>query len=211
MALYKLNQEIMKSKSIIAACLLFSTSSIFAQSTIEKLFVHDPANYEVRHAVEVESLFPMFLYGGFHFGVGYRYEKWRIRMSVINGGDYNVDSQAWSGAVDGYERYYTTSPGFFLGYNVWKNLALYGYYENHTFDIKQLETDQKAELVSNDYGIGLSYQFFFGRAFYLQPGVHTYFRKSKSVTFENGQDYEIPTFELTPIIRVGYRLYKKFE
>jgi hypothetical protein len=44
------------------------------------------------------------------------------------------------GSIDGYKRYYTTSPGIFLGYNVWKNLEVYGYYERHTFEIEQLAT-----------------------------------------------------------------------
>ncbi|MGK7394704.1 MAG: hypothetical protein ACNS62_09025 [Candidatus Cyclobacteriaceae bacterium M3_2C_046] len=50
-----------------------------------------------------------------------------MRVSLINGGDYNADLQSVEGAVDGYERYYTTSAGIFFGYNVWKNLEVYGY------------------------------------------------------------------------------------
>ncbi|MAX80699.1 MAG: hypothetical protein CL843_11070 [Crocinitomicaceae bacterium] len=169
-----------------------------------------PPNYEVKHAVEAESLFPMFLYGGFHFGVGYRYKKLRVRFSIINGGNYNVDGQASDGGTAGFERYYTTSPGYFIGYNVWKNLELYGYYESHTFQIKHKASGATKELFSNDFGIGLSYQFFFGRGFYLQPGVHTYFRKEASLDFSNGDQYTIPTFELTPVVRVGYRFFKRF-
>ena len=83
-------------------------------------FKRNPRNYEVKHAFEVESLVPMFFTGGYHVGVGYRYEHLRFRVSVINGGSYNADITV--GEVnDGYKRYYTTSPGFFLGYNVWKN------------------------------------------------------------------------------------------
>jgi hypothetical protein len=122
-----------------------------------------PRNYEVKQAVEIETLFPMFFYGGWHIGLGYRYKKFRFRVSVINGGDYNVDVQSLDGTIDGYKRYYTTSPGIFLG-----------------------------------------------RTFYIQPGIHSYFRSEQSTTFTNNQTYTIPTFELTPIVRIGARLWKKY-
>ena len=169
-----------------------------------------PRNYEVKQAVEIETLFPMFFYGGWHIGLGYRYEKFRLRVSVINGGDYNVDVQSLDGTIDGYKRYYTTSPGIFLGYNVWKNLEVYGYYERHTFEVEQLSTGEKQDIPSNDVGIGISYQFFIGRTFYIQPGIHSYFRSEQSTTFANHQTYTIPTFELTPIVRIGARLWKKY-
>ena len=96
---------------------------------------------------------------------------------------YNADNQAVGETDDGYKRYYTTSPGFFLGYNVWKNLEVYGYYERHTFEMEQMATGEKQDLPSNDFGIGISYQFFIGRTFYIQPGVHTYFRSEQSINF----------------------------
>ena len=169
-----------------------------------------PRNYEVKQAIEIESLFPMFFYGGWHVGVGYRYEKFRLRVSVINGGDYNADVQSLDGAIDGYKRYYTTSPGIFLGYNVWKNLEVYGYYERHTFEVEQMSSGEKQDLPSNDFGIGISYQFFIGRIFYIQPGVHSYFRAEQTITFANSGTYSIPTLELTPIVRIGARLWKKY-
>ena len=45
----------------------------------------NPRNYEVKYALEVESLLPMSLVGECHFVVGYRYEKSQIWASVING------------------------------------------------------------------------------------------------------------------------------
>lgn len=169
-----------------------------------------PANYEVHQALEVESLVPMFFYGGYHVGVGYRYDKFRVRVSLIDGGNYNADSGSPDGLIKGYERYYKPSPGFFLGYNLWKNLELYGYYEYHTFEIKQLATNETKDVISNDVGLGISYQFFIGRTFYIQPGVHTYFRSEKQVTFSDSQTYQMPTFELTPVIRLGARIWKAY-
>jgi len=204
----------MKQVIISLAILILSCIPIFsqAQSSDSATFWKPiPRNYNVKQAFEVESLFPMFLYGGWHLGVGYRYKKFRARFSVINGGSYNADVQAIDGVIDGFERYYTTSPGIFLGYNVWKNLEVYSYYERHTFEIKQIATNETGEIASNDFGIGLSYQFFIGRTFYIMPGVHTYWRPNNSVSFSNSQNYNIPTFELTPIVRIGARLWKQFD
>ena len=202
----------MKKQTLLIVTLAFAAVTISAQSgsTGGTFWKPDPRNYEVKQSLEVESLVPMFFTGGYHFGVGYRYDKFRVRVSVINGGTYNADLQAVSGTVDGYKRYYTTSPGFFLGYNVWKNLEVYGYYERHTFEIEQMETSEKQNLPTNDFGIGVSYQFFIGRTFYIQPGVHTYFRAEQSIAFTNGGTYTIPTFEISPVVRLGVRLWRKY-
>ncbi|MGK7394705.1 MAG: hypothetical protein ACNS62_09030 [Candidatus Cyclobacteriaceae bacterium M3_2C_046] len=67
------------------------------------------------------------------------------------------------------------------------------------------------QITSNDFGIGLSYQFFLGRVFYIQPGVHTYWRAEEIILFNDGSKYIIPTFEFTPIIRIGARLWRKYD
>lgn len=189
---------------------LLPAISVAQSDSIGTFWKPSPRNYQVKQAFEVESLFPMFLYGGFHFGVGYRYERFRIRLSVINGGTYNADTQSIDGSIEGYKRYYTTSPGIFLGFFVWKNLDIYGYYEWHTFEIEQTSTGELSEIPSHDFGIGVSYQFFIGRTFYIQPGIHSYLRAEQSITFDNNQTYTIPTFELSAVLRIGVRLWKKF-
>jgi hypothetical protein len=194
---------------ILLACLA-TTISGQSDSTSGTFLKPKPRNYEVKHAIEVESLVPMFFFGGYHIGVGYRYKHFRVRVSVINGGSYNADGQAVGEVDEGYKRYYTTSPGFFLGYNVWKNLEIYGYYERHTFKVEQMSTGETQNIPSNDFGIGISYQFFLGRVFYIQPGIHSYFRAEQSVSYSNHETYTIPTFELTPVVRIGARLWRKF-
>jgi hypothetical protein len=193
--------------TVVSFALTISAQQEFKDGTFWK---PNPRNYDVKQAFEIESLVPMFITGGYHVGAGYRYKKFRVRVSIINGGIYNADMQAVGGTIEGYKRYYTTSPGLFLGYNVWKNLEVYGYYERHTFEIEQMETGEKQDLPSNDFGIGLSYQFFIGRTFYIQPGVHTYFRSEQSISFSDGGAYTIPTLEISPVVRLGARLWKKY-
>jgi hypothetical protein len=191
--------------------LVICATSIFAQTdSIKGTFLKPvPRMYEAKQALEVESLFPMFLSGGYHVGVGYRYNKFRVRVSVINGGSYDAEPAGLNNSSPDFKRYYKTSPGFFLGYNVWRNLEVYSYLELHTFEIEQASTGLTRDIHSTDIGGGISYQFFVGRHFYIQPGMHIYFRGDHSADF-NGTVYNIPNVDIAPVIRVGYRLWSKY-
>ena len=201
----------MKTKFFLVAAFLIIAASIHAQSDSIKgtFFKPIPRNYEAKHAFEVESLFPMFITGGYHFGLGYRYNKFRFRVSVINGGTYDAEPAGTNNSSPDFKRYYKTSPGFFLGYNVWRNLEVYSFLELHTFEIEQAGTGLKRDIHSTDFGGGFSYQFFFGRHIYLQPGFHIYLRGDNSADF-NGTIYHIPNVDLAPVIRVGYRFWSKY-
>lgn len=191
--------------------LLFVITTVSAQTdTSDGTFWHPkPRNYEVKQALEVESLVPMFFTGGYHFALGYRYDKFRVRVSIINGGTYDAEPAGLNNSSDDFKRYYTTSPGVFLGYNVWKNLEVYTYLEFHTFKITQKSTGIQQNVRSTDTGLGVSYQFFIGRCFYIQPGMHLYLRSDKSVNFSDVQ-YHIPNADISPVVRVGARLWKKY-
>ncbi|ADQ80564.1 hypothetical protein Palpr_2432 [Paludibacter propionicigenes WB4] len=192
-------------------CVFSSFGCVLAQN--DSLRVKEPArahakSYEVKSAVEVESLVPMFLTGGFHIGVGYRYERFRVRVSVINGGSYDAETAGVNNSSADFKRFYKTSPGLFLGYNLWRNLELYSYLEAHTFEIEQKSTGIRKDMHSLDTGLGLSYQFFIGRYFYIQPGMHVYLRGDKTVNFETAS-YSVPNVDLSPVVRLGVRLWSK--
>ena len=201
----------MKKQIFVLTLLVLVTTSIFAQTdSIKGTFWKPvPSLYEVKQAIEVESLFPMFFSGGYHIGVGYRYNKFRVRVSVINGGSYDAESAGINNSSAEFKRYYKTSPGFFFGYNVWRNLEIYSFLERHTFEIKQASTGLTRDIHSTDTGGGISYQFFFGRHIYLQPGMHIYLRGDKSADFD-GSIYHIPNVDIAPVIRIGYRLWSKY-
>jgi hypothetical protein len=201
----------MKKKILFIMCVFTSFGCVFAQN--DSLRVKEPAkahakSYEVKSAVEVESLVPMFLTGGYHIGVGYRYERFRVRLSVINGGSYDAETAGVNNSSADFKRFYKTSPGLFLGYNLWRNLELYSYLEAHTFEIEQKSTGIRKDMHSLDTGLGLSYQFFIGRYFYIQPGMHVYLRGDKTVNFET-VSYSIPNVDLSPVVRLGVRLWSK--
>ena len=201
----------MKNNLLIACILFLLGNTVKAQTdTTAGTFWHpNPPVYAVNHAIEVESLVPMFFTGGYHFALGYRYKKFRIRASVINGGTYNAETAGLKNTSSEFKRYYTTSPGVFFGYNVWKNLEVYSYLEFHTFKITQKSTGIKKDLKSVDTGLGVSYQFFIGKYFYVQPGLHLYLRRNNSVDFETAT-YHIPNADVSPVIRIGTRLWKKY-
>lgn len=194
---------------LLSLLLLLSVSAIAQNDFVVSLFKQFPANYDVKQAIEVESLFPMFFTGGYHFGLGYRYKKIRVRVSVINGGSYNAEPAGISNSAGNFKRYYKTSPGFFAGYNVWKNLEVYAFLEYHTFKIEQKSTGQCQDLKSVDFGPGIGYQFFIGRYLYIQPAFHMYIRGNKSQAFSS-QVYNIPNIDLSPVVRIGCRLWKQF-
>lgn len=200
----------MKHIALFVAFCLFAGTLFAQQTATEGTFLRPvPRNYEVKKAFEIESLVPMFLTGGYHFAVCYRINKFRLRVSVINGGTYNAEPAGLTNNSANFKRYYRTSPGFFFGYNLWKNLELYTFLELHTFGIEQKSTGIQKNTRSNDYGGGLSYQFFIGRYFYIQPGVHLYVRKDKTVNFSEVA-YQIPNMDLAPVIRLGVRLWKQY-
>lgn len=201
----------MKAKLFLISVLAIVATTIHAQSDSTKgtFFKPTPRNYEVKQAFEAESLFPMFFTGGYHVGLGYRYDKFRVRVSVINGGSYDAEPAGVKNSSPEFKRYYKTSPGLFLGYNVWKNLEVYSFLELHTFEIEQTSTGIKKDIHSTDFGGGISYQFFFGRRIYLQPGFHIYLRGDNTADF-NGTIYNIPNVDLAPVIRIGYRFGSKY-
>ena len=201
----------MKKKILFVVCLAVASMSIYGQSDTLKVKApakHHSKSYEVKSAIEVESLVPMFLTGGYHFAVGYRYERFRVRVSVINGGSYDAETAGVNNSSADFKRFYKTSPGLFLGYNLWRGLELYTYLESHTFDIEQKSTGIHKDIHTIDTGLGLSYQFFVGRYFYIQPGMHVYVRGDKSIDFGD-VTYSISNVDLSPVIRLGVRLWSK--
>lgn len=170
-----------------------------------------PRNYEVKHAIEVEFLVPMFFYGGYHYAICYRYKNLRIRASVINGGSYNAETAGVPSKANLFNRYYAkTGMGIFFGYNVWRNLEIYSYIERHHFKIEEKSSSETGIINSTDFGIASSYQIFIGRYIYVQPGIHFYFRKRQSLTFPDLQKYTIPSLDISPVVRIGIRLWRKY-
>lgn len=201
----------MKKHLVFFLALVFTAIGVFAQVDTSKgiFWQPKPQVYLVKQALEFESLFPMFITGGYHFAACYRYQKFRFRVSVINGGDYDAEPAGINNSSPEFKRYYKTSPGVFFGYNIWRNLEAYTYVELHTFQIEQKSTGVKKDIHSTDFGGGISYQFFIGRYFYVQPGFHIYLRSNKNVDF-NDAKYCIPNMDLSPVIRVGYRFWSKY-
>ena len=137
----------MKRFFIIAASMMLSIS-LFSQQG-------NTSNAAVR-ALEIESLVPMFFYGGFQAGIGYRHNNFRIRLTVINGGSFDLESGLFSSAGE-FKRFYNTSPAVIVGYNVWRDLELYAFSKFHSFAIEQTSTGMRQNMRTYDFGLGIGY------------------------------------------------------
>ena len=203
----------MKKSVIMATSLaLFTHLVALAQDQTARgtFFKPVPRNHEVKHAFEIEAVPIPYFVGGYHVSAGYRYKKFRFRASVIDAGTFNSESIG-NTTNPGFRRYETKgSFGTFLGYFPWKNLETYLFLDGQRFKIKQEPTDLTKTISATTPGVGVSYQFFLGRYFYLQPGLHLYLREGKTVTFENGQAYNLASRDFTFLFRVGFRPWKKF-
>lgn len=132
-----------------------------------------------------------------------------MRVSIINGGNYDEEPNGINNSSTIFKRHYKTSPGIFLGYNIWKNLEIFTFIEAHTFEIEQKSSANKKDIHSTDFGSGINYPFFIGQYFYIQPGLHIYLRTAKSLAFDDMQ-YNIPNIDIGPVLRLGVRLWKKY-
>lgn len=191
----------------IAILLVVLAEQLFAQTEAGGTFWKpNPRNYDVKHAAEIEVVPLVYLSSGYHVSLGYRYKKFRFRVSVIDAGTNNFESSG-----SDFERFETAgSAGIFMGYNVWKNLETYAFLDRQVFDIKQKSTQEVSRLNTITPGLGIGYQFFIGRYFYLQPALHLYLYGDQSVTFSDNSIYSMSAAEIIPVIRVGVRPWKKF-
>jgi hypothetical protein len=194
-------------QTLLTGLLLMLFSSLFAQKDSSSTFWKpSPPNYEVKHALEVEAVPFVYLSEGYHISLGYRYKKFRFRVSAINAGTFNSETKN-----NQFERFETRGTfGFFAGYNIWKNLETYVFVDRQVFDIKQKSTSEIKQINSVSPGLGIGYQFFIGRYFYIQPALHLYLRSANEITFSDNTTYSISTADITPVIRIGIRPWKKF-
>ena len=193
--------------AFVLGLLINCSISLFAQTdSISTFWKPSPKNYEVKKAIEIEAVPFVYFSKGYHVSVGYRYNKFRFRASVINAGTFNSETKN-----DQFERFETKGTfGFFAGYNVWKNLETYLFVDRQVFDIKQKSSSEIKQVNSVTPGLGIGYQFFIGRYFYIQPAMHLYVRNSRDVKFSGNTTYSLPSTDFTPIIRLGVRPWKRF-
>lgn len=192
--------------AVSALGLLLGLSPARAQGPAGTLFKPARPHYQVQQALEVESVPFVFFSQGYHVAVGYRYERFRVRLSTIDAGTFSSEPSQPEAfrRVEG-----PGSLGLFVGYNAWKNLDVYGILERQNFRVSQQATGERARLPTATYGLGVGYQFFLGRTFYVQPGVHLYTRAEKAHTFGNGAAYSLATAEVLPVVRLGIRLWRQ--
>ena len=165
------------------------------QAASSSFFRPSPPNYDVKQAFEVEAVPVFYFTGGYHVSVGYRFRKFRVRLSTVSSGTYDEEPKD----KDNFKRLEKDGTfGVFVGYFPWKNLETYAFTDRNVMTITQEKTNESKVLRAFTPGLGVGYQFFIGRYFYLQPAIHCYFRPGNSMTFSNGVNYTLSGTEFTP-------------
>lgn len=148
---------------------------------------------------EIESLFPMYFYGGRHLAVGVRVDDVRIRASCIDGGryDYEPDNPT-------FERNLGTGCGAFLGYFFAPNWEIYLFVEKQNYVVRNRANMATQRFDVIDIGPGIGYQYFFDENIYIQPAVHLYWRPSQKGVI-GGTNYLLRETDLSAVVRLGYQ------
>ena len=161
-------------------------------------------------AIEIESLVPMFFYGGYHAAVAFRFDRFRVRASIINSGSYDAEPAGLVNSSPHFSRYYDNgSCGVFFDYfpfsdPLFGGLHVYAFFESHQWRIVNNDTKQSAAMHTFDVGPGLGYQLLFWNLLYIQPGIHFYFRSAPPIDV-GGEQYTIPSIDFSPVLRIGVR------
>lgn len=146
---------------------------------------------------EIESLFPMYFYGGSHLAVGVRGGDVRMRVSCIDGGRYDYEP-----GNPIFERNLGTGCGVFLGYFFAPNWEIYLFVEKQNYVVTNRGNRAAQRFDVIDVGPGIGYQYFLTRNVYVQPALHLYWRTSQDSVI-GGTNYSLRETDLSPVIRVG--------
>ena len=177
-------------RKLVLAILLLTTTLLNSEFS---------AAEENPYRIEVESLFPMFLMGGYHLAIGVRKGQWRLRASCIDGGNYDYEPNNSM-----FKRNLGKGCGLFLGYFFSQGWHAYLFVERQEYTVTRRDTGIHATFPVTDIGPGIGYQYFFDKNIYLQPALHLYWRKSARKTI-GGIDYSLPNFDFSPTLRLGYQ------
>ncbi len=154
---------------------------------------------------EIEGIPFAYIYDGYHISLGISNNEYRVRLSCLKIGSYDIEENSAVNGSKNFERYYDHgSYGLFLGYYIYQGFHIYGFIESHNWKIKNTNTNESSNMKTIDIGPGIGYQFFINKSLYIQPAYHIYFRKRKKTTISN-EEYKIPNIDRSFILRIGYR------
>ncbi len=159
------------------------------------LFANEPTKFKY----EIESLFPMYFYDGYHLAVGIRINDFRYRISCIDGGDYNYEPNN-----DQFERNLGRGCGVFAGYFLDSHWHIYLFLEKQYYTVTKRDSNVSENFDVIDVGPGIGYQYFFSKKIYIQPAIHLYWRNSENKSID-GSDYVLREYDVSPVVRVGYQ------
>ena len=155
---------------------------------------------------EIESQLPCFLFGGYQFSVGKRYQRFRLRVSVVNSGRANFETYGIDRRNMKFKRSYDTgsfsvSGDYFLNSHWFSYITL----QNNRWLLTNDDTSATIHINTIDAGLGTGLQYYFHRNIFVQLSFQLNYRAPQSLAIES-EDYTIPSIDCTPGVRLGVRL-----
>jgi len=152
-------------------------------------------------SMELESLVPMYLFGGAHIAVSLNVDNFRFRASCIDGGNYDFEPNN-----ETFERNLGVGCGVFAGTFLNDNWHIYLFVERQRYIVTKRDSLVQATFDVWDVGPGIGYQYFIWDETYIQPALHLYYRSSQTKQID-GIDYSLRNLDLSAVFRVGYRFH----
>ncbi len=156
-------------------------------------------------AIEIENQTPCFLFGGYQFSVGMRYQQFRFRASTQDSGRADFENTGIDSQNNSFRRSYddgslSASVDYFFG----KYFFTYGSLGSNCWLVQNKNTLETDHLRTLDAGLGLGFQFFIYKGLFVQLAAHVNVRERKSLII-HGEEYTIPGMDYSPGLRLGYR------
>ena len=156
-------------------------------------------------AVEIENQTPCFIFGGYQFSLGMRYESFRFRASIQNSGRADFESNGIDGRSGDFSRSYDNG-SFSLSVDYFLNDYFFAYacLGSNRWLVRNKVNSAAGDLRTLDAGPGLGFQFFFFKGFFIQLAAQMNFRERQSLVIQS-EKYTVPGIDYSPGLRLGYR------
>ncbi|MFH2115309.1 MAG: hypothetical protein ABIJ86_12470 [Spirochaetota bacterium] len=156
-------------------------------------------------AVEIENQTPCFFFGGYQLSIGMRYGPFRFRVSTQDSGQADFEDTGIDSRNSAFRRSYDDgSLSASVDYFFSKYFFTYASLGSNRWLVQNKDTLVTDHLRTLDAGLGLGFQYFIYKGFFVQLAAQGNVRERQSLIIE-GEQYTVPGFDYSPGLRLGYR------
>jgi len=156
-------------------------------------------------AVEIENQTPCFLFGGYQFSLGLRYERFRFRLGTQDSGSADFEDNGIDDRNKNISRSYDDG-SVSLSVDCFLNDFLFAYacLGSNRWLVTDKDSSSSDELRTLDAGLGMGVQFVFYKGLFIQLSGQVNFRERQSLMLQS-REYTVPGIDYSPGLRLGYR------